>query len=119
MLSLYDPSAFDLTFLVPKHHPFPENGTVKYEYLSFTKRHTKIWTAPYDLFHSVYHPSPFLPANLWFKGKLIVTLHDLNFLYEKSDSKQKKYLRKYQKGTSRVDQLVCISNYAMNDAGKC
>jgi glycosyltransferase involved in cell wall biosynthesis len=49
---------------------------------------------------------------------MIVTLHDLNFLYEKSDIKIQRYLQKFRRYISRADQLVCISQFAENDARK-
>ncbi len=119
LLSAYNPDEFDLTFLVAPGHPLPKTPGVTYKEVSFLNRHTKIWTRPYDLFHSVSFPSPFSPVNhLFFKGKMIVTLHDLNFLYEKSDIKILRYLQKYRHYISRVDQLVCISQFAENDARK-
>lgn len=117
LLSLYDPSEFDITFLAPSNHPFPKDASVKIKSLSVADRYLKFIVPDYDLYHTVSHPSPFMPGKR-FKGKRMVTVHDLNFLYEKSSIKIQHYLRRYQRALSRVDQLVFISEYAKRDAEK-
>ena len=117
LLSLNDPSEFDLTFLAPARHPFPTGAPVKIIPLSFFNRHVKFFHPRHDLYHAISHPSPFMPGKK-FKGKCVATIHDLNFLYEKTDAKVQKYLQRYQTALSRVDHLVFISRYAQNDAEK-
>ena len=117
LLSINDPSEFDITFLAPSDHPFPKDAPVKIKPLSFFNRHVKFIAPRYDLYHALSHPSPFMPGR-HFKGKCVATIHDLNFLYEKSSSKIQKYLTRYQMALSRVDQLVFISHYAQKDAEK-
>ena len=46
------------------------------------------------------------------KAKQILTIHDLNFLIEKNDSKKKKYLSILQKNVDRADFLTTISQYS-------
>ena len=117
LLSLNDPTEFDLTFLVPSDHPFPKDAPIKIISISFFKRHIKFFVPRHDLYHAISYPSPFMPTKRY-KGKCVATIHDLNFLYEKSDSKVQKYLNFFQKGLSRVDHLVFISRYTQSDAEK-
>jgi glycosyltransferase involved in cell wall biosynthesis len=50
------------------------------------------------------------------KMKRIVTIHDLNFLYEKSSQvKIRKYLKVFQSSIDRADAIVTISQYARTD----
>ena len=117
LLSLNDPSEFDVTFLAPSHHPFPKDAPVKIIPLSFFNRHVKFIVPRHDLYHALSYPSPFMPGKRY-KGKCVATIHDLNFLYEKSDNKAQRYLKHYQGTLSRIDHLVFISQYAQNDAEK-
>lgn len=65
------------------------------------------------LWHSPYQMSPFMPR----KGatKVIVTVHDLNFLYEKEEKKRLKRIAKLQKNIDRADAVVAISEYSAAD----
>ena len=47
--------------------------------------------------------------------KVLLTVHDLNFLYEKAGNKQKKYIAKLQKLVDRADRIVAISEFTKND----
>jgi glycosyltransferase involved in cell wall biosynthesis len=51
----------------------------------------------------------------FFKGKWLATIQDLNFLYEKQGTKQRKYLKRYKRHLGRITELVCISKYVEND----
>ena len=51
-----------------------------------------------DVFHAIHQDSPYSPSNK--KTKFILTIHDLNAIYEnKSEKFKQKYLRKLQKNT--------------------
>lgn len=45
----------------------------------------------------------------------LMTVHDLNFLYEKSPAKQKRYLRRLQRRLDGSDYLTAISKFTAND----
>lgn len=64
-----------------------------------------------SLWHTTYQLSRYVPSN----GKLLLTVHDLNFLYEKSKHKQHKYIARMQKLVDRADRIVAISEYTKND----
>ncbi|MDR1379860.1 MAG: glycosyltransferase family 4 protein [Tannerella sp.] len=50
------------------------------------------------------------------KAKRIITIHDLNFLYEKtSPAKINKYLKIFQHNADKADAVITISEYAKND----
>jgi glycosyltransferase involved in cell wall biosynthesis len=51
--------------------------------------------------------------------KRVVTIHDLNFLYEKtSPAKINKYLRSYQDHIDRADAVIAISDYVRADISR-
>jgi len=69
-----------------------------------------------DIWHSTYQFSSYIPKSKRIKN--ILTVHDLNFLREKSESKQKGYLKKLQRNIDRVDTIVCISNFVAEELKK-
>ncbi|MGL5894236.1 MAG: glycosyltransferase family 4 protein [Bacteroidales bacterium] len=67
-----------------------------------------IWHAPFQL--CKYYP----------KGnhKVILTIHDLNFLYEKSDRKIEWYKKQVRRNIQKADHIVTISEYVKQDVLK-
>jgi len=67
-----------------------------------------------DLWHTTYQLSRYVPQSS--KIKRVLTVHDLNFLYEgKSAAKVKKYLQKHQENIDRCDHIVAISEFTRQD----
>ena len=64
-----------------------------------------------ELWHTTFQLAHYVPCN----GKVLLTVHDLNFLYEKAGNKQKKYIAKLQKLVDRADRIVAISEFTKND----
>lgn len=72
-----------------------------------------VWPMPgIKVWHSPYQISKFMPS--W-RCKVVVTVHDLNFMYEKSEKKRKRYLAKLQKNMDRADAVVAISEFTKQD----
>lgn len=72
--------------------------------------------AGYDLWHATFQNSDYVPfrnRNI----KVLLTIHDLNFMYmpSKSDRKKQKYLGNLQKLINRSAAIVCVSEYAKAD----
>ncbi len=70
----------------------------------------------YSVWHATYQDSYYLP----FRDraiKVVLSVHDLNFLYDdrKSASKKQRYLRRLQMLINRADVIVCISEYTKKD----
>lgn len=65
----------------------------------------------YDVWHCVYQTSRYGPASR--KTRLVLTVHDLNFLIERrtEPAKIEKYLRRVQAHIDRASHIVCISEY--------
>lgn len=68
----------------------------------------------YRVFHATFQMGKYIPAN----QKVVLTIHDLNFLYEKSETKAEKLKNKVQKNINRADYLVAISEFARQDVLK-
>jgi glycosyltransferase involved in cell wall biosynthesis len=70
----------------------------------------------YNIWHATYQDSYYLPF-LNKKIKVVLTIHDLNFLYDaaKSNTKKRKYLNRLQKLINRANAIVCVSEYCKKD----
>lgn len=68
-----------------------------------------------DIWHATHQTSWYMPpANR--KIKRVLTIHDLNFLYEeKSSSKRVKYLKSHQKNIDLADHIIAISEFTKED----
>lgn len=71
-------------------------------FMSFAKN-VKLW-------HCTNQLSSYFPANK--KIKVVLTVHDLNFIYEKENKKKRDgYLKLVQKKIDRADAIVAISHF--------
>ena len=69
----------------------------------------------YQIWHSTYQSSQYVPRRNK-KIKVLLTIHDLNFLHEdKSDHKKERCLEHVQRNIDRSDAIVCISEFTRND----
>lgn len=75
-------------------------------------------TRKIDVWHNTFQGSMYYPRrrNL----KLILTIHDLNFLYDenKTRSKKERYLEKLKRKIDRADHVVAISDFSLEDVKK-
>jgi glycosyltransferase involved in cell wall biosynthesis len=101
-----------ISYYVPKQY---ENYLGKQEYVILKKLHklfpprmacTSIWHTTYQLSGYMQHSR---------KIKRVLTIHDLNFLYEKTESKIGKYLKLVQRNIDEADHIIAISEFAKND----
>ncbi len=67
----------------------------------------------YKLWHATYQGTNYFPWRS--KNKIVLTLHDLNFLYEKPIKKQQKYLSILQNKINRTDAVIAISNFVKSE----
>lgn len=91
---------------------FGENATI-------IQQHSlqKFWmpsASNYDVWHTTYQATNYFPGST--KAKLILTIHDLNFLHEpKTDRKRARYLKKLQSKIKRADEITAISNFVKKE----
>jgi len=70
----------------------------------------------FDIWHATYQNTHYMPMRNR-KIKVVLSIHDLNFLYDekKSAARKQKYLRYLQGLINRADALVCISEFSKKD----
>jgi glycosyltransferase involved in cell wall biosynthesis len=95
-------------FLLPQgfENDFPNSG---HELLSLKRRYFPNWSDKYDLWHSVHQNSPYFPSDN--KTPYILTIHDLNFLEEKSPYKAELRKQSLQKRIDRASAITTISQF--------
>ena len=118
LLEQADPEMEQLNFYAPRH--VNSFGTQN-NYLAQHSLH-KFLLPPlgkYDIWHATYQNTDYIPQRNR-KLKVLLTIHDLNFIYDdlKSEYKKQKYLRHLQKNIDRSDAIVCISEFCRNDVMK-
>lgn len=69
----------------------------------------------YQIWHSTFQGTNYFPASQ--KIKKVLTVHDLNFMYDenKSLNKKNRALRKLEQKIKMADAVVTISNFVLND----
>lgn len=75
---------------------------------AFWQRILPVLSPKADIWHSLHQFPSHLPHP---QSKVILTVHDLNFLTEKEPSKAAKYQRKLQKNVDRATAITVISDY--------
>ncbi|MBN8823211.1 MULTISPECIES: glycosyltransferase family 1 protein [unclassified Spirosoma] len=101
------PVEWQLMFLVPEGKTGIFGGSVSYIEASWTR---KFWIpGQYDVWHCLHQDSAYLPS----QAKLILTIHDLNFLErpDYSESTKARKLARLQKKVNRATALTAISQY--------
>jgi glycosyltransferase involved in cell wall biosynthesis len=70
----------------------------------------------FSVWHATYQDSYYIPFKNK-KIKVVLSIHDLNFMYDaaKSAFKKQRNLRRLQILINRADVIICISEYAKND----
>ena len=73
-------------------------------------------TQNYNVWHATHQDTDYFPQNK--KIPLVLTIHDLNIIHNKSKSeeKKKKFLKDLAKKIKRADHITFISNFTKNDA---
>lgn len=107
-------SEITLTFLMPKSMFGVFGDKVRYiDSTNWFIKHNKYLIPKHDVWHSITQLSRFKPA--YTKTKLILTIHDLNYLYEASDKAKKKRHRRSIRKIKRADKIIFISEFTKNE----
>ncbi len=112
-LSKIEHPKIHFTFLVPKKFVGYFGNKANYETISLSKRYLPFLCKKYDLWYSLHQDFSYYPSNK--KTPLILTIHDLNFLKEKTPQKAKKRLKKIQKKIKRATKITSISNFSKTE----
>ncbi|HLN54256.1 MAG TPA: glycosyltransferase family 1 protein [Lentimicrobium sp.] len=110
-IGLQKESEFQIDFLIPdevSQKKVYNAPSIRFKKANFQKRYLPFLNNQYDIWHSLHQFPSHKPAK---HGTWILTIHDLNFLHEKSSRKSSAYLRKLQKNVDKADCITTISNY--------
>lgn len=102
------PQGYDISFLHPKPFERADDDDLGYLPVSFRKRYMPFLNTGFDIWHSLHQFPSHLPNS---KTCHILSIHDLNFLSEKSDGKAAKYLKRLQRNVDRANVITVISDY--------
>ena len=106
----------EVTLLVPKSYVGRFGDRVHYLAARNIYRSCP-WLMPrFDVWHSIHQLSPFRPASAGCRR--IVTIHDVNFIYEKQGAKRRRYLARLQRECDQAADLCFISRFAHADAAR-
>jgi len=103
----------DITLLVPKEYIGAFGNHVRYlEYKRAYKWYPFLY--PYfDIWHSITQQAKYISIG---SGTVrIITVHDLNFLYERKSDKAKRKLRRQQSILDIADVITAISNFTIKE----
>ncbi len=111
---LEQPEGFQFSFYVPEKAASLFYGEKIIRQRSLNKFYLPL-KSQYLLWHNTYQNSAYLPSRS--DLPVLLTIHDLNFLYDKQKGNRKKshYIKQLQSNIDRADHLVCISETTRND----
>ena len=101
-----------LSFLIPKNYPFKKVDHVNYITSSFFNKILSRTFKQYSIWHSLHQFPTHKPSP---QSKWILTIHDLNFMIEKTGIKRSKYLNQLQKNINKADCITTISEFSKQE----
>lgn len=107
-------SAYDLTLLLPDSMIGKFGDQVAY--LSSSRKLTRRFQfllPKFDVWHSVHQLSRFRPRHS--HTRMILTVHDLNYLYERKGMRRLRKHIQIAKKVKRANEIVCISEFAKSE----
>ena len=106
----------DITLLVPKNYIGAFGSDVHYLKRNDLRRSFPRMMPRYDIWHAINQASAFRP---WSPStRFILTIHDVNFVHEKADKKQRKYLDKLVRKCRQATEYTFISKFAHDDTAR-
>lgn len=103
----------DITLLVPKEFVNKFGHHVKYVPMRKIYKVLPFLLPKFDIAHSISQQIKYAPVSD--KTFRIVTVHDLNFLYEKTPTKAKKRLKATQSRIDLADMITVISKFTRKE----
>ena len=107
----------EIHLLLPSSYVGAFGTAVHYHRCCFLYRMFPSLLPKFDVWHSIHQLSRYFPPRDR-STKNVLTIHDLNFLYEKNPNVQQKDLKKLKRKIDRADKIVCISKYSRSDVEK-
>lgn len=110
------PQGVEVTLLVPRQWVGRFGDRVRYLVARDIYRWWPGLLPHFDVWHSIHQLSPFRPTLR--STRRILTIHDVNFIYEKQGAKRSRYLRRLQHECDGAAMLCFISQFAHDDAAQ-
>ena len=107
---------YEIYLLLPKKMFGIFGDKVNYIATSVWNKHFPFLMPRFDVWHEIHQLCRYKPAGR--KTKVVLTIHDFNFVYEKKGVKLEKYLNRIQNKINRADKITCISNFAKEETRK-
>lgn len=104
---------FEVHLLVPKKCIGIFGNEFKYVSLNFFRRHFPFLNNQYDLWYAVHQDSGYMSGN--YKTLYVLTINDLNFIYDKEKNKIERRLKKLQNKIDRACYITTISGFTKTD----
>lgn len=107
-------AALFFDFYVPALEKGFLNAPVQYQQQEWWHKIINPIASKYKVWHCTYQSTNYFPTNR--STKKILTIHDLNFLYDerKSAAKKKKYLKQVQKHIDKSSYITAISQFTLD-----
>ena len=117
-LMMNKPESLNFIYFVPKiaEHLYPDN--ILFNHVHFYKKNLfNIFDVFFPnniaLWHVTNQDSDYFPYHS--KGKILLNIHDLNFIRQKSESKKRKRIRKLKSKIKRSHHIVTGSHFVKNE----
>jgi len=112
------PADMDFTFFIPKHAADMFNHDVTFNIVHAMKKshfHLGRFLFPvkYDIWHVTHQDSTYFP--FFYKGIILLTIHDLNFLRTKSAKKTRKRVNRLQRKIDMASHIATGSEFVKNE----
>ncbi len=91
-------------------------SNVHYRPIKFYNKNFLYLSKKTNVFHQLFQEGKYFPTNK--KHKVLLTIHDLNCLYEKNSKRISNSLQIIQNNVNRADAIVTISDFVKNDVLK-
>lgn len=108
------PKNFTIDFYVPASAIGFVNAPAIYQQQRWWHKMINPVASKYKAWHCTYQSSNYFPLNS--RVKKILTIHDLNFMYDerKSAEKKNKYLKQVQRHIDQSSYITAISNFTLD-----
>lgn len=99
---------WDPVFLVPHDRLEDLGRSVPHEIAGWRRRYLPVTCPAYDLWHVLHQDARYLPN---MRTPYVLTIHDLNFLGEKSPRKARRRLKQVQRLVDQASAITVISHF--------
>ena len=104
---------FEVHFLLPRQYVGAFGNDVHYHASSWLYDLSDRFIPKFDVWHSIHQLCRHMPSRK--STPFLLTIHDINFIYEKSGKSLERQTGKFLKRLKRADRIVYISDFTRND----